>query len=314
MYFAGRGGVTFEYNHDPEKTRQTFNDKGWATLWDVGHVDDEGYLYLTDRKLFMIVSGGVNIYPQEIEDVLVLHPAVADVAVFGIPEPEMGEEVKAVVQPAPGARARPRARGGDHRLLPGPPLALQVPAHGRLHRRAAPGRERQALQEGRCATPTGPARPPAPPEPPGGVRTSAYQARTRATAAPKSSTSVMPTASTTGPMSRLPDAHGPAEAHHPQRHDPAPHVLVDPGLQRGVQRGDEGEVEGARERPRRSRPAPGCAEREARRATARSRPGRPAPASAWRSRTKTVPMEMAPMRAPVPKRRRGCRSRPTWRG
>jgi long-chain acyl-CoA synthetase len=103
VYFAARSGAaTFQYNHDPEKTRQTFNDKGWSTLWDVGHVDDDGYLYLTDRKLFMIVSGGVNIYPQEIEDVLVLHPAVADVAVFGIPDPEMGEEVKAVVQPAPG--------------------------------------------------------------------------------------------------------------------------------------------------------------------------------------------------------------------
>ncbi len=107
VYFGGRGGVTFEYNHDPEKTRQSFNDKGWATLWDVGHLDAEGYLYLTDRKQFMIVSGGVNIYPQEIEAVLVLHPAVADVAVFGVPEPEMGEEVKAVVQPAPGVAAGP---------------------------------------------------------------------------------------------------------------------------------------------------------------------------------------------------------------
>ncbi len=105
VYFGGRSDTSFEYNHDPEKTRQSFNDRGWATLWDVGHVDDEGYLYLTDRKLFMIVSGGVNIYPQEIEDVLVLHPAVADVAVFGVPESEMGEEVKAVVQPAPGFEA-----------------------------------------------------------------------------------------------------------------------------------------------------------------------------------------------------------------
>jgi len=107
VYFGGRTDATFEYNHDPEKTRQSFNAKGWATLWDVGHLDSDGYLYLTDRKTFMIVSGGVNIYPQEIEDVLVLHPAVADVAVFGIPEPEMGEEVKAVVQPAPGVTAGP---------------------------------------------------------------------------------------------------------------------------------------------------------------------------------------------------------------
>ena len=121
VYFAGRTGTaTFQYNHDPEKTRQTFNDKGWSTLWDVGHLDDEGYLYLTDRKLFMIVSGGVNIYPQEIEDVLVLHPAVADVAVFGIPDPEMGEEVKAVVQPAPGA-------------LPGPELEAEIIAFCRAN-------------------------------------------------------------------------------------------------------------------------------------------------------------------------------------
>ncbi len=106
VWFGGRGN-TFEYNNDPEKTRQSFNDKGWSTLWDVGHLDDDGFLYLTDRKLFMIVSGGVNIYPQEIEDVLVLHPAVADVAVFGVPDPEMGEEVKAVIQPAPGHAAGP---------------------------------------------------------------------------------------------------------------------------------------------------------------------------------------------------------------
>ena len=68
-------------------------------MGDVGHVDDEGYLYLTDRKSFMIISGGVNIYPQEIEDVLVMHPKVVDVAVIGVPNEEFGEEVKAVVQP-----------------------------------------------------------------------------------------------------------------------------------------------------------------------------------------------------------------------
>jgi long-chain acyl-CoA synthetase len=120
VYFGSRAGVTFEYNNDPEKTRQSFNDKGWATLWDVGHLDEEGYLYLTDRKQFMIVSGGVNIYPQEIEAVLVLHPAVADVAVFGVPEPEMGEEVKAVVQPAPG-------------VIPGPELEEEIIAFCREH-------------------------------------------------------------------------------------------------------------------------------------------------------------------------------------
>ncbi len=147
VYFGSRAGVTFEYNGDPEKTRQSFNDKGWATLWDVGHLDDDGYLYLTDRKQFMIVSGGVNIYPQEIEAVLVLHPAVADVAVFGVPEPEMGEEVKAVVQPAPGITPGPELEQEILDFLPRPPQPLQVPPHCRVHGPTSPGRERQALQE-----------------------------------------------------------------------------------------------------------------------------------------------------------------------
>ncbi len=100
VYFAG-GGV-FEYHGDPEKTRDSANQHGWTTLGDVGWVDEEGYLYLTDRKSFMIISGGVNIYPQEVENLLVTHPKVADVAVVGAPNEEMGEEVVAVIQPAPG--------------------------------------------------------------------------------------------------------------------------------------------------------------------------------------------------------------------
>jgi fatty-acyl-CoA synthase len=74
----------------------------WVAVGDVGHVDADGYLYLTDRKAFMIISGGVNIYPQAIEDALIMHPQVADVAVFGVPDPEMGEAVKAVVEPRAG--------------------------------------------------------------------------------------------------------------------------------------------------------------------------------------------------------------------
>jgi fatty-acyl-CoA synthase len=89
----------FEYLHDQEKTREQRNDQGWTTVGDLGYLDEDGYLYLTDRKAFTIISGGVNIYPQEAEDVLIGHPAVYDVAVFGVPNPEFGEEVKAVVQP-----------------------------------------------------------------------------------------------------------------------------------------------------------------------------------------------------------------------
>lgn len=88
----------FEYHGDEEKTAAAFDRRGWATLGDVGHVDEDGYLYLTDRATNMIISGGVNIYPREAEDVLVGHPGVADVAVIGVPDPDMGESVRAVVQ------------------------------------------------------------------------------------------------------------------------------------------------------------------------------------------------------------------------
>jgi fatty-acyl-CoA synthase len=108
VYFE-REFVPFVYHNDPVKTAESQHPKNptWTTTGDIGHVDAEGYLYLTDRKAFMIISGGVNIYPQEIEDCLMLHPAVLDVAVFGIPDPEMGESVQAVVQPALGAQPGP---------------------------------------------------------------------------------------------------------------------------------------------------------------------------------------------------------------
>jgi fatty-acyl-CoA synthase len=96
VYFAG--GRSFEYHNDPDKTASATNAKGWRTLGDIGYLDEDGYLYLTDRQVNMIISGGVNIYPQEAENVLAGHPAVADVAVFGVPDAEMGEAVKAVVQ------------------------------------------------------------------------------------------------------------------------------------------------------------------------------------------------------------------------
>jgi fatty-acyl-CoA synthase len=108
VYFEDTANI-FEYHGDQEKTTSVAHPDHptWRTLGDVGRVDDDGYLYLTDRRAFMIVAGGVNIYPQEIEDALVTHPKVLDVAVFGIPNDDMGEEVKAVVQPVEYAEAGP---------------------------------------------------------------------------------------------------------------------------------------------------------------------------------------------------------------
>ena len=114
------GAAPFSYHNDPAKTRESTSPQGWTTLGDVGWMDEEGYLYLTDRKSFMIISGGVNIYPAEIENLLVTHPEVADVAVIGAPHEEMGEEVVAVVQPRDMAEA-------------GPDLAARLDAFAREH-------------------------------------------------------------------------------------------------------------------------------------------------------------------------------------
>ncbi|MEV4257197.1 acyl-CoA synthetase, partial [Spirillospora sp. NPDC049652] len=107
LYFGD--GPAFEYHGDPGKTAASRDPRGrgWTTLGDVGHVDGDGFLYLTDRRSYMIISGGVNIYPQEAENVLAVHPDVADVAVIGVPDEEMGEAVKAVVQPVDPDRAGP---------------------------------------------------------------------------------------------------------------------------------------------------------------------------------------------------------------
>ena len=106
VYFE-RDVVPFEYHNDPEKTSSSRHPehRNWSTVGDIGYVDEDGYLFLTDRKAFMIISGGVNIYPQEVENILALHPKIFDVAVIGVPDPEMGERVKAVVQLRPGTAA-----------------------------------------------------------------------------------------------------------------------------------------------------------------------------------------------------------------
>jgi long-chain acyl-CoA synthetase len=105
-----RGATNFEYFNDPAKTAESrvVTDTGvMSTVGDVGYVDEDGWLYLTDRKTYMIISGGVNIYPQETENLLVTHPKVFDAAVIGVPNEDLGEEVKAVVQPAPGVESGP---------------------------------------------------------------------------------------------------------------------------------------------------------------------------------------------------------------
>ena len=114
VYFE-RDEVPFAYHNDPDKTLASQHPEhpAWTTLGDIGHLDEDGFLFLTDRSAFTIISGGVNIYPQETENVLALHPAVYDVAVIGVPDPEMGESVAAFVQPAPGA-------------VPGPELEQEI--------------------------------------------------------------------------------------------------------------------------------------------------------------------------------------------
>jgi long-chain acyl-CoA synthetase len=114
VYFAN-DEIPFAYHNDPDKTRAAQHPAhpAWTTLGDVGYLDEDGFLFLTDRQAFTIISGGVNIYPQETENVLALHPAVYDVAVIGVPDPEMGESVAAFVQPAPGS-------------VPGPELEQEI--------------------------------------------------------------------------------------------------------------------------------------------------------------------------------------------
>ena len=107
------GGTPSEYHGDPAKTSAAANERGWRTVGDVGYVDADGYLYLTDRASNLIISGGVNIYPQEIENVLTMHPEVVDAAVLGVPDPDLGEQVKAVIQVEAGPAAASSGEAAD---------------------------------------------------------------------------------------------------------------------------------------------------------------------------------------------------------
>jgi fatty-acyl-CoA synthase len=144
IYFERHDGPLFTYHNDPEKTRASRHPEhdDWGTTGDLGYLDDDGWLYLTDRKAFMIISGGVNIYPREAEDALALHPAVFDVAVIGVPDAEMGEAVLAVVQPGPHA-------------VPGPELERELIAHTRTHIAAFKAPRRVVFTDDMPRTPTG---------------------------------------------------------------------------------------------------------------------------------------------------------------
>ena len=136
IYFRDSLGQPFEYHGDPEKTRSAYRGD-WFTLGDIGYADDDGFLFLTERQSNMIISGGVNIYPQEAENCLMAHPEVYDVAVIGVPDDDMGEQVKAIVIPA-----TPEADSGDA-VGPAPPPESEGASitYGRRHR-ARGGRAR----------------------------------------------------------------------------------------------------------------------------------------------------------------------------
>lgn len=158
IYFA-EGGA-FEYHNDPAKTKSVHHPEHGATFGDIGYVDEEGYLFLTDRAAYMIITGGVNVYPQETEDVLVMHPRVADVAVIGVPHDEMGEEVKAVVQPRDWADAGPeleaeliafaRARLSHVKCPRSIDFERELPRHdtGKLYKRLLKDRYKAAANAG----------------------------------------------------------------------------------------------------------------------------------------------------------------------
>ena len=135
----------FEYYKDKEKTEKNRQGK-FFTVGDVGFLDEDGWLFLSDRKIDMIISGGANIYPAEIESELIMHPKVADVAVFGIPHDDWGEEVKAVIEPMEGIEGDDALEAEIMEWSADTPREVQAPEVDRLHDRDASRPEREALQ------------------------------------------------------------------------------------------------------------------------------------------------------------------------
>jgi fatty-acyl-CoA synthase len=149
----------FAYHNDPEKTAEATHANGWTTLGDIGKLDEDGFLYLTDRRSNMIISGGVNIYPQEVENLLVTHPKVADAAVIGAPDADMGERVVAVVQPTDMASAGESLKAELLDYLGGKLARLKLPreidfrpelpreANGKLYKRKLKDEYKARAQE-----------------------------------------------------------------------------------------------------------------------------------------------------------------------
>ena len=155
VYLESERGATFTYKGDPELTASVSKGKAF-TLGDVGYMDEDGYLFINDRAKDMIISGGVNIYPAEVEGVLSEHPAVGDVAVIGVPDTEWGEQVKAIVELVEACRSERRAGCGADRVLPGADRPLQVPPHRRLPGAVARAPTVASSTSASCATSTGP--------------------------------------------------------------------------------------------------------------------------------------------------------------
>jgi len=151
IYFRSLLGTDFEYHNAPEKTAAAHLEPGVGTLGDVGYLDDDGYLFMSDRKIDMIISGGVNIYPAEIEGVLIEHPAVSDAAVFGVPDDEMGEQVRAAVQLVEGTEASDALVAGlvahcrSH--LAGYKVPRSIDVHRQLPRNAAGKLTKRVLRD-----------------------------------------------------------------------------------------------------------------------------------------------------------------------